>query len=100
MTENTAPVADLAQCPGCGYPGLVLTDTRAGDALACVLPDCSYIHSLAPEPEPEDHTPCCSAHGVDMTCARYRRTHFVERRPCCATDAARLRKEQDTPELP
>lgn len=33
------------------------------------------------------HEPCCSAHGVDMTCAQYRRTHFVEVRPCCATDA-------------
>lgn len=33
------------------------------------------------------HTPCCSAHGRDMTCRNYRRTHFVEVRPCCAADA-------------
>lgn len=36
------------------------------------------------------HVPCCTAHGVPMTCERYRRTHFVEVRPCCATDAAEL----------
>lgn len=35
------------------------------------------------------HHPCCSSHGVDMTCERYRSTHFVEVRPCC-TDDARL----------
>jgi hypothetical protein len=39
------------------------------------------------------HVPCCSAHGHAMTCARYRRTHYVEVRPCCAIDAARLREE-------
>ena len=43
------------------------------------------------------HKPCCSAHGVDMTCASYRRTHFVEVRPCCAVDAAALRGE-DAPD--
>jgi hypothetical protein len=26
-----------------------------------------------------------------MTCERYRRTHFVEVRPCCSIDADRLR---------
>lgn len=41
-----------------------------------------------------DHDPCCSAHGIPMSCERYRRTHFVEVRPCCATDAAKLREEQ------
>lgn len=39
------------------------------------------------------HVPCCSAHGEPMTCEEYRRTHFVEVRPCCAIDAARLRGE-------
>lgn len=33
------------------------------------------------------HTPCCSSHGVRMDCATYRRTHFVETRPCCDMDA-------------
>lgn len=32
------------------------------------------------------HDPCCSSHGVTMDCARYRRTHFVEVRPCCSAD--------------
>lgn len=36
------------------------------------------------------HDPCCSAHGEAMNCARYRRTHFVEVRPCCEADAAAL----------
>lgn len=30
------------------------------------------------------HTPCCSSHGVYMTCLDYRRTHFVEVGSCCA----------------
>ncbi len=30
------------------------------------------------------HNPCCSSHGVDMDCATYRRTHFVEVGPCCS----------------
>ena len=34
------------------------------------------------------HTPCCSSHGVHMDCATYRRTHFVEIRPCCDVDQA------------
>ena len=38
----------------------------------------------------KQHHPCCSSHGVDMSCARYRRTHFVEVRPCCSLDARRL----------
>jgi hypothetical protein len=29
------------------------------------------------------HNPCCSSHGVNMTCETYRRTHFVEVGPCC-----------------
>jgi hypothetical protein len=29
------------------------------------------------------HNPCCSSHGVDMDCAKYRRTHFVEVGNCC-----------------
>lgn len=39
------------------------------------------------------HRPCCSSHGVAMTCARYRRTHFVEVRPCCAVDVNTLAVE-------
>lgn len=47
---------------------------------------------------PPTHVPCCSAHGVSMTCERYRRTHFVEVRPCCSIDARALTTE--TPVLP
>lgn len=36
------------------------------------------------------HDPCCSSHGKALTCAQYRRTHFVEVRPCCAHDARAL----------
>jgi hypothetical protein len=36
------------------------------------------------------HVPCCSSHGVPMTCERCRRTHFCEVRPCCAKDAEAL----------
>lgn len=39
------------------------------------------------------HDPCCSSHGVPMTCERYRRTHFVEVRPCCSEDVVRLAAE-------
>lgn len=34
------------------------------------------------------HRPCCSAHGEDMTCEKYRRTHFVEVGNCCDVDRA------------
>jgi hypothetical protein len=44
---------------------------------------------MTTKPTPE-HDPCCSSHGVPMDCERYRRTHFVEVRPCCAEDAQRL----------
>ena len=37
------------------------------------------------------HTPCCTAHGVDMDCATYRRTHFVEVGYCCRYDERRRR---------
>lgn len=40
-----------------------------------------------------EHAPCCSSHKVDMTCERYRLTHFVEVRPCCSIDAAALADE-------
>lgn len=43
-----------------------------------------------------DHAPCCSSHDVAMTCERYRRTHFVEVRPCCSTDRARMELEKAT----
>lgn len=33
------------------------------------------------------HNPCCSSHNVNMTCERYRKTHFVGVRPCCTDDA-------------
>lgn len=42
-----------------------------------------------------DHDPCCSSHGIAMSCANYRRTHFVEVRPCCAIDRERLEREAD-----
>jgi hypothetical protein len=45
---------------------------------------------------PGAHEPCCSSHGVDMDCARYRRTHFVEVRPCCSADARLLKQENAT----
>jgi hypothetical protein len=37
-----------------------------------------------------DHNPCCSSHKIPMSCEKYRLTHFVEVRPCCAIDAERL----------
>lgn len=40
------------------------------------------------------HAPCCSSHGVTMSCAQYRRTHFVEVRPCCAYDARLMEAER------
>ena len=40
-----------------------------------------------------EHNPCCSAHGIDMSCEHYRWTHFVEVRPCCAADAALMATE-------
>lgn len=43
------------------------------------------------------HSPCCSAHGVNMTCAEYRDTHFVEVRPCCAADRRDLVSHGDHP---
>jgi hypothetical protein len=36
----------------------------------------------------QTHRPCCSTHGRHMTCAQYRRTHFVEVGPCCSVYAA------------
>lgn len=33
--------------------------------------------------EETTHNPCCSSHGVNMTCETYRRTHFVEVGACC-----------------
>lgn len=39
------------------------------------------------------HEPCCSSHNVPMTCETYRRTHFVQVRPCCSVDAQRLDAE-------
>lgn len=58
-----------------GYGGRVTDDEMAGPA--------------------PTHFPCCTAHGVDMTCAQYRRTHFVEVRPCCAADARLLDTTKD-----
>jgi hypothetical protein len=55
---------------------------------------CAWITRAALPVIDRTHRPCCSAHGVDMTCERYRRTHFVEVRPCCAVDAERLRAER------
>lgn len=47
------------------------------------------------------HTPCCSAHGVDMDCERYRRTHFVEVGPCCGAWHGPVRPPSPpTPEPP
>jgi len=43
---------------------------------------------------PYDHNPCCSSHNVRMLCENYRRTHFVEVRPCCSLDAIRLRADR------
>lgn len=40
-----------------------------------------------PDDEALTHAPCCSAHGRNLTCSQYRRSHFVEVRPCCAADA-------------
>ena len=49
--------------------------------------------------EPEaTHAPCCSSHGKTLTCSQYRRTHFVEVRPCCAADARALEEVRDAEE--
>jgi hypothetical protein len=77
---------------------------RVADALqrghgpACTPPDedgpgqcrCEQAVLAAELRDAPTHDPCCSAHGVPMTCARYRRTHFVEVRPCCSADAEAL----------
>ena len=41
-----------------------------------------------------EHDPCCSAHGIPMDCERYRRTHFVEVRPCCTQDRIALEAKE------
>lgn len=51
-----------------------------------VLP-CKVCEPLLALPSSFTHAPCCSAHGKDMNCERYRRTHFVEVGNCCAADA-------------
>ena len=51
-------------------------------------------------PTPPNHNPCCSSHGQPMGCDQYRRTHFVEVRPCCAADADQLRAEGIDPAGP
>jgi hypothetical protein len=55
------------------------------------------IASVRSEVVEHTHNPCCSSHGVDMTCERYRATHFVEVRPCCSADAARLTADEAVP---
>lgn len=42
-----------------------------------------------------EHQPCCSSHDKPLCCEDYRRFHFVEIRPCCATDRVRLAAEQE-----
>lgn len=54
-------------------------------------------HMEAHPPAKLSHDPCCSSHGIAMTCARYRRTHFVEVRPCCEQDAIALGLAAATP---
>lgn len=49
QTPTTAP--EPAACPACGYPGLILTYTPAGDAYACTLQGCSYVHHVTPDPK-------------------------------------------------
>lgn len=41
------------------------------------------------------HVPCCMAHGIPMDCERYRRTHFVEVRPCCTLDRIEMERAAD-----
>lgn len=85
-----------------GGHGPHLTD-RVGYLRPSLCPACATIVRLIEGTDPMPgqpalgHSPCCSSHGVDMTCERYRRTHFVEVRPCCAADAARLTTPEPTP---
>lgn len=51
-------------------------------------------HNQENHEEDDEHDPCCSSHGIRMSCDRYRRTHFVEVRPCCSKDAERMRNEK------
>lgn len=51
--------------------------------LHCAVMYCSGVASPA-------HSPCCSTHANDLCCRHYRRSHFVEVRPCCETDARNL----------
>lgn len=50
------------------------------------------VATVRAEVADEAHNPCCSTHGVPMSCERYRRSHFVDVRPCCGADALRLAK--------
>jgi hypothetical protein len=43
------------------------------------------------------HEPCCSRHGASLCCSCYRRSHFVEVRPCCSIDRARLDESAASP---
>jgi hypothetical protein len=56
--------------------------------------DSGSLRSKPSAAESGAHEPCCSSHGVDMSCERYRRTHFVEVRPCCSADARLLAQEE------
>jgi hypothetical protein len=70
----------------------------SGELCRCWVLALPYRHTLAEHAEwkaaQPTHVPCCSSHGEPMTCEKYRRTHFVEVRPCCAIDAAALREVQ------
>ena len=66
-------------------------DVREGAEPNGVLP-CKVCKPLLALPTIFTHAPCCSPHGIDMGCERYRRTHFVEVGNCCGADA-KLRPE-------
>lgn len=54
-------------------------DRQCDEAAAWAVHEIRERLAVAPT-----HRPCCSSHHRDMTCAEYRRTHFVEVGPCCA----------------
>lgn len=91
--------------------GLALANAAFGEGMSAGIRACNeslegepFVKPVSPysapllalikaDKETLDHSPCCSSHGLPMTCERYRRTHFVEVRPCCAADRERIELE-------
>lgn len=95
-TVEGLSVANASFNEGMGAGVAACTESAEGEPF--VKPVSPYAAALLAlieaDKENLDHSPCCSSHGVPMTCERYRRTHFVEVRPCCSTDRARMELEK------